>query len=129
MYLSKIEVVSMELKLREIRKLKGLTQTELAELMGVNLRSISSWERGATILNAENIVKVCKALNCTPNDLLGWEEYKAAHALDNQEKELLNNFRSSDSTNKAVILTVAANSAATSKKVSPDTDIGRESVA
>ena len=38
-----------DLNVREIREKAGLTQEELAERMGVSLRTIQNWEAGSVI--------------------------------------------------------------------------------
>lgn len=64
----------MNLRLRELRKAVGMSQTELAEKVGVNIRTIGAWERGETIMNVEQAWDCAAALGCTPNDLCGWYE-------------------------------------------------------
>lgn len=66
----------MELRIRELRKAKGMSQTELANAVNVSLRSIGSWERGENTPDAEQIFNLAKALECTPNDILGWAKPK-----------------------------------------------------
>lgn len=62
----------MELRIRELRKAKGLSQTELATMLGVSLRTVGSWERGENSPDAEQVFNCARALDCTPNDILGW---------------------------------------------------------
>ena len=64
----------MNLRLKELRKAVGMSQTELAEKVGVNIRTIGAWERGETIMNVEQAWDCAVALGCTPNDLCGWYE-------------------------------------------------------
>ena len=59
--------------LQKIRKEKGLTQKELAELAGVSLRSVQHYERGE--FNFDNVgvltmVSFALALKCGLSDLL-----------------------------------------------------------
>lgn len=44
------------------RKEKGLTQTELAELVGVGLRLISDLERGTRGVNVATVLLICARL-------------------------------------------------------------------
>lgn len=55
------------LKLRRIAR--GLTQQELAEQVGVSRQAIGSIERGEGNPNIRLCIKICKALNCTLDDL------------------------------------------------------------
>ncbi|MCX9098296.1 helix-turn-helix domain-containing protein [Bacillus anthracis] len=45
-------------KLRLIRSLAGVSQREFAELIGTNKRSVSAWEIGRSIPNADSAKKV-----------------------------------------------------------------------
>ena len=62
------------LKLREIRKSKKITQSELAEKIGVSERIVGGWERGETGLPLDDAYRCALALGCTPNDLCGWHD-------------------------------------------------------
>lgn len=62
----------MVLKLKALRKAAHVSQEELAEKIGISARSIGAWERGQTTMNIEQAWNCAVALNCTPNDLLGW---------------------------------------------------------
>lgn len=59
-------------RIRTRRKEKKLTQAGLALAMGggVKRESISQWEGGIYIPEAENLLKLAKVLNCTPDWLL-----------------------------------------------------------
>lgn len=48
--------------LKEIRVSKGMTQVDLAKLMGVTMNSIARWEQGANKPSEENMDKLKKVL-------------------------------------------------------------------
>lgn len=50
--------------------IRCISQSELASEMDVNQAIISYYESGDRIPSYENIVKLCKILKCTPNDLM-----------------------------------------------------------
>jgi len=104
----------MELKIREMRKSLHLSQTDFAELVGVSLRTVGAWERGETLPDAEQIWNCAVALNCTPNDVLGWEETKDIY--DSNEAALLVNYRNLTPDRKRALLTTAADGAASSRE-------------
>lgn len=85
------------LKLREIRKSKKITQSELAEKIGVSERIVGGWERGETGLPLDDAYRCALALGCTPNDLCGWHDEHprddARSALPPEEAELMRNYR------------------------------------
>lgn len=61
------------MKLKEIRKAKGLNQDQLAELTGINKVQISRIERGnISIANItfSNALKLADALGVDPHELL-----------------------------------------------------------
>lgn len=59
------------MKLREIRKRKGLTQTRLAELSNVHRVSISLYESGKAKPNVDSLKRLAAALNVSTDELLG----------------------------------------------------------
>lgn len=52
------------------RKRKGITQQELAEIIGTTPASISRYENGERKLDLETAAKIAKALGCTVDDLV-----------------------------------------------------------
>lgn len=61
-------------RLREIRKSRGLTQTELASKVGLTQTLVSDYEIGRLRLNANLVVKFAKALRLSSDHLLGIKE-------------------------------------------------------
>lgn len=55
-------------KWREIRNLK---QSDLAELIGVSDKTVSSWEINRTEPKMGMVEKICAALNCKKTDIVG----------------------------------------------------------
>lgn len=58
-------------RLRELRKEKGLTQTELGALIGYKKMSISDWEVRGKQPDYDVLIKLVKVLNTTADYLLG----------------------------------------------------------
>lgn len=57
-------------RLKEARMSLQITQSELGKLSGLQASAISHFELGTRSPSLKNIVKLCKALNCSPNDLI-----------------------------------------------------------
>ena len=57
-------------RLRVLRKERGMTQAELAELVGTHFANISQVERGIRGLGIEQAMKLCAALRASPDRLL-----------------------------------------------------------
>ena len=56
-------------RLLGIRKMRGLTQAETAELSGLSDRAYADIERGLVNTRTETILRICNALSITPDDL------------------------------------------------------------
>ena len=56
--------------LRKLRKLKKLSQEELAEKMQVSRQSVSKWETSESYPEMNNILELCKIFHCHINDLV-----------------------------------------------------------
>lgn len=60
-------------KLQRIRKMRGLTQRQLAELCNISIKTLQSYEqmtRDIKKANKNTILKICEVLNCNLNDIL-----------------------------------------------------------
>ena len=58
-------------RLKEILEEKKITQTSVAEKLGITKQYVSIWAANVTDPNIENIKKICKVLNITSDELLG----------------------------------------------------------
>ena len=74
-------------KLQELRKQKGLTQEELAELLYVSRTAISKWESGRGFPNIESLRAISKYFSVSLDELLSGEEILAIAEKDHKEKE------------------------------------------
>ena len=62
-----------------IRKLKGLTQQELSDQIGINLQSLSKIERGINYPTFDTLQKLTEILEVTANELLAGELKSTSH--------------------------------------------------
>ena len=57
-------------KLQQLRKNKGITQEELAQVIYVTRAAVSKWERGVGIPSKESLKLLCEFFNVKPEELL-----------------------------------------------------------
>ena len=60
-----------DLRIKEIRKEKGLTQNELAKVMKVGQTTVCQWESGVRSPRAKQLPELARALGCTLDELYG----------------------------------------------------------
>lgn len=65
------------------RKEKGITQSELAEMLNITDRAVSKWENGICLPDAGTMPELCKILNISINDLFSGE---VVDMKDNEKK-------------------------------------------
>lgn len=53
-----------------IRKKRGMTQAETAEAAGLSDRTYAEIERGTVNMHVDTLLRICDALNITPDDIL-----------------------------------------------------------
>lgn len=62
--------------IRAARKKAGVSQKELAERLQVHQKDISRWENGAHIPTVEMLIKICRELNVSADEILEIEVRK-----------------------------------------------------
>ena len=70
------------------RQENNFTQEGLAEELNISNRSISKWERGICLPDANNMAKLCKLFKISYNELLSGEEVKRVDYEKRAEKLL-----------------------------------------
>ena len=75
--------------IKQKRKEKKITQSELAEKLNVTDRAISKWENGICMPDSGKITELCKILNITINDLFSGEVVDMKDSEKKLEKNLL----------------------------------------
>lgn len=86
--------------IREWRKKIGLSQSQLAETIGVDTATVSRWERGVVALTSKQILKLCEIfeiktpqLYAAPEDAVVVENLETAYKIiKNLDKEGLKNW-------------------------------------
>ena len=74
-------------KLQELRKQKGLTQEELAEILFVSRTAISKWESGRGYPNIDSLKAISKFFGVTIDELLSGDELLTIAEEDTKQKE------------------------------------------
>lgn len=74
-------------KLLELRKQKGLTQAEQAEILFVSRTAVSKWESGRGYPNIDSLKAIAKFFGVTIDELLSGEELLTIAEEDSRKKE------------------------------------------
>lgn len=62
------------MRLKEARKKKGLTQIEVAQMIGISQSGFSAWESGKTRIDAQSLSKLASLYGVSTSYLLGEED-------------------------------------------------------
>lgn len=81
-----IQFMELNEKLQELRKLKQLTQEELAEILFVSRTAISKWESGRGYPSIESLKAISKFFSVSVDELLSVDELISVAEKDSQSK-------------------------------------------
>ena len=84
-----IDYVTIGKRIKELRKNKGVTQAQLAEMSGVEPSNISHIERAATKLSLQTLVSIANALDVTLDEIVYNNLNKSTHVSIKLIDELL----------------------------------------
>ena len=99
---------SMAQRIRNLRKEKGLTLEQVANIVGVGKSTVRKWETGMIAnMKRDKIASLAKALGTTPEYLMGWDENNNSPSelqLTEGEKALLDLFKKVPEDQQALVL-------------------------
>lgn len=97
-------------RIRQAMFLKGIRQVDIVQKTGLDRAQVSSYLNDKYRPNADSLGKLAKALEVSPEWLLGEEEIglpvlatDPVLTLTKEEMDLLDNWRSADDTKKQII--------------------------
>lgn len=73
----------------ELRKEKGLTQSQLAEHFDISNKAVSKWETGKSLPDASIMIDLCNLLGITVNDLLRGERIRMEDYKEKAEEKFV----------------------------------------
>lgn len=83
--------MSYNFKLKELRTIKGISQQELADMLGIRQEQISRYESGVQEPTLDKLVKLAQALELTLDELVVYE--KAHTEYSNELSEIRDSIR------------------------------------
>ena len=87
-------------RIRKYREGRGLSQKQLAQLIGVSNSRVSNWEQGLNRPDADIIATICRALQVSPTDLL--DVRLSPDELNDQERKVIQAYRTKTDLQQAV---------------------------
>lgn len=77
-----LDVMQIGMRIRELRKGRGLTQQAFAKEMNVSFQAVSGWERGVTPPDLENLIRIASYFGVLVDDLLSVRGKKLVLGVD-----------------------------------------------
>ncbi len=95
------------MRIRKYREMSGLSQKELANIIGVSNSRISNWEQGINRPDADILAELCRALNVSPSELL--DVRLSPEDLNEQERKVIMAYRAKPELQNAVNILLGIN--------------------
>lgn len=58
------------MRLKELREAKGVTQEELAKVIGVNVRSVNRWEKGQSDIYLQKAIRIARFFEVSLEEII-----------------------------------------------------------
>ena len=85
------------------RKEQNLTQSQLAEKLGITDRAVSKWETGKSLPDASIMLEMCALLGITVNDLLCGEVVSMENYNEQMENSLIEMIKQKERADKRLL--------------------------
>ncbi len=93
----------------ELRREKDLTQSELADIIGVSAKTVSKWETGRGMPEISTLPVLCETLGISVNELLSGERVSAESYTERAEENMVTLLKESSTyDNRKSVIAVAA---------------------
>ncbi|MDI0267908.1 helix-turn-helix transcriptional regulator [Clostridioides difficile] len=90
-------------RLRELRKEMNLSTQEIANKLNVHYTSIQNWENGRRKIDIDKLKDLAKLYNVSLDYITCITDNKENIQLEEEEKQLLNNYRELDTKSKTIV--------------------------
>lgn len=80
--MKEVDYSKMGMRIRQVRKVKGWSQDELAKKCGISMSFLGHIERGTRIMSLETFVSICNALDAGADELLWGVAHPSNAVLD-----------------------------------------------
>ena len=97
------------IKISEYRKMKGLTQKDLAEKLGVSAGNLCEWEKGRIEPSITALIKMSELLDISIDELVGKEKFVVPARYNDKYERLLYYFNLLDDESQTHLLELLKN--------------------
>ena len=80
------------IKISEYRKIKGISQKDFAEKLGISAGNLCEWEKGRIEPSINALIKMSELLDISVDELIGKERFAALNRQDDKREQLLHYF-------------------------------------
>lgn len=90
-------------KIKELRKQNGMEQKDLAILLNISPKTISSWETNRTQPKMEFISMMCEVFHCRKSDFLDEPYVDYSININDFDKILIENYHKADDIDREIV--------------------------
>lgn len=94
------------IKISEYRKLKGISQKDFAEKLGVSAGNLCEWEKGRIEPSINALIKMSELLDVSVDELIGKENFTAHNRQNDKRERMMYYFDLLDSDNQTHLLEI-----------------------
>lgn len=97
---------NISMNIAKYRKSAGLSQKDLADLLGSKNTTVSGWERGANMPDVETLFRICNILNVSIVQIYGCDSVGSGSSISVSgiERDIVLSYRKADDIGQAVVL-------------------------
>lgn len=88
----------------EQRKIKNLTQRELADILQISDKTVSKWETGKGLPEVSLMMPLCKTLGINVNELLSGEKIEESDYKEKAEEVIMNLVKEKEESKRSIFL-------------------------